>query len=293
MGAYGNGNRKLKIDSTFNINSSEVKSATVYIFGAGSNDAGRASISINDVVDNDVWTPVVKDTVQYFEKDITSIMKDSNEISLILNKGMFTALQQIMVTTTEKTVPPADSINIPNPADSKTPTYSINLPNATGNFTVSVDGKVYETKELVNGSASITVNGLADGNHSVVVAYSGDDNFAEVVKNITVTIKNDSTPVVPTKETPSIVAKKKTFKAKVKVKKYSITLKVGKIPVKSVKVFLKVGKKTIKAKTNSKGKATFKIKNLKKKSKNKATVQFKGDAKYNAVSKKVLIIVKK
>ena len=56
-------------------------------------------------------------------------------------------------------------------------------------------------------------------------------------------------------------------------------------------VYLKIGKKTIKSKTNNKGKATFKIK-IKKKGKSKATISFKGNNNYNKCSKKVKIIIK-
>lgn len=95
------------------------------------------------------------------------------------------------------------------------------------------------------------------------------------------------------KTTPKITAKKKTFKAKTKVKKYSITLKAGKKPLSKVQVILKIKGKTFKAKTNSKGKATFKIKKLTKKGKYKATITFKGNNSYNKVTKKVQISVKK
>ena len=60
-----------------------------------------------------------------------------------------------------------------------------------------------------------------------------------------------------------------------------------------VKVALKIkGQKTITAKTNSKGKAIFKINKLTKKGKYKAAVKFKGNKYYNKVSKKVKIILK-
>ena len=59
-----------------------------------------------------------------------------------------------------------------------------------------------------------------------------------------------------------------------------------------VKVTLKVKGKTYKAITNAKGKATFKIKNLKKKGKFTAKVKFSGNAYYNAVTKNVKITVK-
>jgi hypothetical protein len=62
--------------------------------------------------------------------------------------------------------------------------------------------------------------------------------------------------------------------------------------MKKVKVTLNVNKKTITAKTNSKGKAIFKIKKLTKKGKYSATVTFKENKYYNKVTKKVKITVK-
>ena len=192
-------------------------------------------------------------------------------------------------------VPADQALSTNVPANSQSPTFSINLPGATGNFTVSVDnGKIVKTVSLKDGSASITVDNLAVGSHQVTVSYSGDGKYAPIVQNTTLTIKE---PVKPTpkvtKKATKIVAKKKTFKAKVKVKKYTITLKSGKTLLKKVKVTLKVKGKTYNATTNKKGKATFKIKNLKKKGTYKAVIKFKGNKNYKATSKKVKIKVKK
>nr|WP_294999563.1 Ig-like domain-containing protein [uncultured Methanobrevibacter sp.] len=62
--------------------------------------------------------------------------------------------------------------------------------------------------------------------------------------------------------------------------------------MKNIKVTIKVNKKTYTAKTNAKGKATFKIKKLTKKGKYKATVTYKGNNCYNKANKKVKIILK-
>ncbi len=193
-------------------------------------------------------------------------------------------------------VPAAQALTTNVPANTKSPTFSIKLDkDATGTFTVSIDnGKIVKTAELKDGAASITVDNLAVGSHQVTVSYSGDGKYAPITQNTTVTIKE---PVKPTpkvtKKATKIVAKKKTFKAKVKVKKYTITLKSGKTLLKKVKVTLKVKGKTYKATTNNKGKATFKIKNLKKKGTYKAVIKFKGNKNYKATSKKVKIKVKK
>jgi hypothetical protein len=229
LGAYGNGDRQLKIDSTFNLVPDDVNKTEVYVFAAGT-EPGRASVSINGVVDDNAFNTTVKNTVSYYSKDITDIMADSNNVSLILNKGMFTALQQIVVVT--KNVKENDTNTTPvKPADNTT-----------------------------NNSAS------------------------------SATTNPTSTPA-KTKQATKIVAKKKTFKAKKKVKKYTITLKAGKKPVKKVQVTIKIGKKTYKAKTNAKGKAVFKIK-LTKKGTYKAKISFKGNANYKASSKTVKIIIK-
>ena len=60
-----------------------------------------------------------------------------------------------------------------------------------------------------------------------------------------------------------------------------------------VKITLKVNGKTYTAKTNKKGQATFKIKNLKKKGKYTATITFAGNKSYKKSTKKVKITVKK
>ena len=62
--------------------------------------------------------------------------------------------------------------------------------------------------------------------------------------------------------------------------------------MKSTKVTLKVNGKTYSAKTNSKGKATFKITKLTKKGTYSASIVFAGNKNYNKVSKSVKIVVK-
>lgn len=94
-----------------------------------------------------------------------------------------------------------------------------------------------------------------------------------------------------TKKKTAITAKTKTFKLK-KVKKYTIALKSGKTILKKKKVTLRVKGKTYTAKTNSKGKAVFKLK-ITKKGKFKATIKFAGDKLYKASKKTVYIKIKK
>ena len=206
--------------------------------------------------------------------------------------------KETTVSIPKKEIPGGESaLNMTTPEGSDSPSYTINLPpDATGNLTVTVDGKDTYTQALVNGSATVTVPKLSAGAHTITVSYSGDATYANISKTSNITVAQKTTPDTgkKTKKVASkIIAKKKTFKAKKKVKKYTITLKAGKKPIKKVQVTLKIKGKTYKAKTNAKGKATFKIKKLTKKGKYTAVIKFKGNKLYKATTKKVKITVKK
>ena len=141
----------------------------------------------------------------------------------------------------------------------------------------TIDNTDYVGRTDNDGYATITVN-LAAGTHYVYTEYNN-----VIGKN----------KIEITKAASKLTAKKKTFKAKAKTKKYAITLKDNKgKAIKNVKVTLKVNGKTITAKTNAKGKATFKIKKLTKKGKYTAKVKFAGNGFYKASSASKKITVK-
>ena len=156
--------------------------------------------------------------------------------------------------------------------------------NALKGFEIAVDlngVKTYTTN--ANGQVIINVAKLVPKTYDAKITFKGNGNYLNSEKSVKVTVK---------KAVSKIAAKKKTFKSNKKVKKYVITLKSGKNPIKKVEVTIKIGKKTFKAKTNAKGKATFKIKKLTKKGKYAATIKFKGNAYYLKSSKKVKITIK-
>lgn len=156
---------------------------------------------------------------------------------------------------------------------------------------VSLNNVNYTATTDKNGVAKVTFK-LATANvYNAIINYAGNDNYAKASSTAKITVKAPETPKV-TKKAVKITAKKKTFKAKSKNKKYTITLKSGKAAVKKVKVTIKVGKKTYKATTNAKGKATFNLKKLTKKGKYNAVIKFKGTGLYKAATKKVKITVK-
>ena len=182
-------------------------------------------------------------------------------------------------------------------ANAVTTTYNINKNlmialkdikgNALSGVQVSVkigsSTKTYKTDK--NGQVKVNVATLVPKTYTALISFAGNANYKSSSKSV---------KVVVNKAKAKLTAKKKTFKRKVKVKKYAVTLKTnnGKA-MKKVQMTLKVKGKTFKAKTNNKGKAIFKIKNLKKAGTFKAVIKFKGNKYYKKLSKKVKIRVKK
>ena len=149
-------------------------------------------------------------------------------------------------------------------------------------LTVVLNGKTYTPTTNANGQVKVSTNGLAPvKTYKATITFKGNSKYDKSTTTAKVVVK---------KATPKLTAKAKTFKKSVKTKKYSITLKTNQNKVmKNTKLTLKVNGKTYSAKTNSKGKATFKITKLTKKGTFKATITYKGSAYYNKVTKKVNI----
>lgn len=175
-------------------------------------------------------------------------------------------------------------------------TYSVTVKDSQGNL---VGGKnvIFQLNGKTIGSAYSDSKGVASfkitskmlktanaGTKKLVILFKGDDVFNAASKTVHVKINKEKT---------KLTAKKKTFKAKTKIKKYTVTLKNSKgKAIKKVKLTLKVNGKNYKAKTNKKGKATFKIKKLGKKGKYNAVIKFKATKYYKNVSKKVKLTIK-
>ena len=140
-----------------------------------------------------------------------------------------------------------------------------------------------------NGVATLTLTAnvlkpLKSGNKNLLIEFDGDANYTKVTKTVKLTIN---------KEKSKIVASKKTFKKSQNVKKYTVYLKNSKgkaIP--KISLILKVKGKTFKAKTNTKGKATFAIKKINKKGTYKAKITFNGNNYFDKASAKVNIKLK-
>ncbi len=196
-----------------------------------------------------------------------------------------------VVITKKPTVFTANGVTLLVTATKSGSNYKIVLKDNSGNalasknVKITFNGKTSTVSTNANGEITYKLVAAKAGNYKLNVVFDGDNNYASSSASATIKVN---------KEASKLTAKKKTFKAKVKTKKYAVTLKDSKgKAIKKVKVTLKVKGKTYKATTNAKGKATFKIKNLKKKGKYTATVKFAGNTLYKASTKKVKITVKK
>ena len=168
--------------------------------------------------------------------------------------------------------------------------FTASLKDAKGNalagkeISFTVNGKTYSATTNAEGLATVELDLTAAKTYTVSIKFAGDSVYA--ASSVSVNVKLD-------KEKTKITAPKKTFKKSKKVKKLVINLKNsnGKALAKK-KLTLTVNKKKYTAKTNKKGKATFKITNLKKKGTIKYTVKFAGDTQYKAVKKTGKIKIK-
>ena len=164
-------------------------------------------------------------------------------------------------------------------------TLKDNKGNALANKKVSIiiDGLTKEVTTDANGTAKLSVKYSTAGTYNAVVTFMGDKTYAATVATGKITVAKKAT---------KITAPKKKFKVKKKTKKVKITLKSEGKALAKKKVTITVKGKTFKAKTNSKGVATIKVK-LKKVGTFKYTAKFAGDGAYKAISKKGKIVIKK
>ncbi|WP_298500453.1 Ig-like domain-containing protein [uncultured Methanobrevibacter sp.] len=150
---------------------------------------------------------------------------------------------------------------------------------------IGYNGKCLERSTDKNGYASVQINLAAENRLTFAVAFLGDDKYDASMSVYLITI---------TKKPVTISAPNKSYKASAKTKSYTVTLSTVKGADGKTyfgagkKVTLKVDGKTITAKTNDKGQATFKL-SLTKKGSYKATVSYAGDNTYKSATKTATI----
>lgn len=157
--------------------------------------------------------------------------------------------------------------------------------NALPNMPVSINlnGKNSVVVTNPNGKATLSTNKLAPKTYAATITFNGNDKYSKSSATAKVVVK---------KAKPKLTASKKTFKATLPIKKYTVTLKTNKnAALKKAKVTIKINGKTVKAITNNKGKATFKLTKLTKKGRLTATVKYNGSKYYKKLTKKVVITI--
>ena len=162
-------------------------------------------------------------------------------------------------------------------------TVDIKLPgDATGNVTLTVDGKEINTVPVTNGTASVKLLAVDAGNHTAEIAYSGDDKYKSASKTTTISIDKDSTKITAADVT-----------ATYKVDKYLvITLKDSKgNPLTNATVTVELN--TIKNyTTDENGQIKIKVSNLLPKSYS-AKITFAGNNNYLGSDATAKVVVKK
>lgn len=157
---------------------------------------------------------------------------------------------------------------------------------ATGNITLTVDGKKYHVA-IKNGVATFTLNKLLPNNYNITAQYDGDVNNNPAVS---VTLPGALT----INKIGTILSSDKVTAIYGNSKKVVITLKDVKgniLEGKSISV--KLNNDIYNAKTDSNGRATIVVLNNLAVKSYKATITFKGDTKYAAKTSSFYFVVKK
>ena len=264
-------NLTVSVDDIF-----EGQNATVKIT-ADKEFTGNVSIFIN-------WENVIVSVINGTGSHIISGLSIGNYTADVNFEGNYKfnfTEKSVKFEVKPKAEPPAIDVNVP--ADAETPEFTIKLPSdATGTLKVTVNGKTY-TANLVNGSATITVQGLADGTYDAVISYSGDAKYPAVTKNTTLTVKNPVYKIINNKDVAMLYTSKSLYKV--------LVTKNGKAVGAGEAVAIKFNGKTYTVKTDKNGYATLKLPNVKpKKAKYVITATYKGITVKNTV--KVNSIIK-
>ena len=90
---------------------------------------------------------------------------------------------------------PATNVTVDIPTDIKAgEDFTINMPGATGNITVNIDG-VPTIIQLVNGSATVNVGNVTPGSHLIKISYPGDENHSAISMSKAISVDKIATAI--------------------------------------------------------------------------------------------------
>ena len=172
-----------KLSSLFtfnNLNINGVINATWYAF-AGSGNNGDGNLTFNGVEYVNVWDGGSQESCNAFIVDVTNIIKENNTAYFLTSSDSkvqttVVAYEQILVVERQKrnsTI--IIDVNDVKIGEDVVVNASVTS-GATGNFTFTIGNKT-QTVAISDGKASAIFKGLASGNYTVKVEYSGDDNY--------------------------------------------------------------------------------------------------------------------
>ena len=172
-----------KLSSLFtfnNLNINGVINATWYAF-AGSGNNGDGNLTFNGVEYVNVWDGGSQESCNAFIVDVTNIIKENNTAYFLTSSDSkvqttVVAYEQILVVERQKrnsTI--IIDVNDVKIGEDVVVNASVTS-GATGNFTFTIGNKT-QTVAISDSKASAIFKGLASGNYTVKVEYSGDDNY--------------------------------------------------------------------------------------------------------------------
>lgn len=195
VGTYGNEmGRTVSVDNKLVVDSSNVKDATVYVFGAGS-ITGRSTIIVNGEMNSTAWDTSASNAINVYTKDISKSLKDNNDISVVLNNGMFMTLQQIIVTTQKAKsviVAPNSVTKVYNNGKNLVITLkdSNGIPIKNAKITVKLNNKPYERTTDKNGKVTLAISNLVPKNYyTATITFAGDDTHIKSTAKTKVIVK--------------------------------------------------------------------------------------------------------
>ena len=169
-----------KIDTPIEANATNITYGENEIINVTVDESATGYIAVRVGTDIHVL-PVVNGTAKFNISGLAA----GNYTALVVYAG--DAIYNNATTTVSFKVGPTENYILDVKVDDieygQNATIRVLVPVLSGNVTINVDGKIIETVNVTNGTATLDVSGLAGGVHFVNVTYNGNEAFAPKDKN--------------------------------------------------------------------------------------------------------------